>query len=143
MVLVLVVPAAWADAGPDEASFEDVRREMRELGDVLTKYGAEQRDKAVQQAQPALESLDQRLDNLERSIKSNWDEMSEAARERSLRAIQELRRQRIDLAEKYGSLKQSSEGAWEHLRKGFMDAYLVLNEAWANTVREFQKETED
>ncbi|GAB6061057.1 hypothetical protein JCM31598_41740 [Desulfonatronum parangueonense] len=116
---------------------------MRELGDVLTKYGAEQRDKAVQQAQPALESLDQRLDNLERSIKSNWDEMSEAARERSLRAIQELRRQRIDLAEKYGSLKQSSEGAWEHLRKGFMDAYLVLNEAWANTVREFQKETED
>ncbi|SDB59264.1 hypothetical protein SAMN05660653_03023 [Desulfonatronum thiosulfatophilum] len=141
--LALVAPTAWADAGPDEASFEDVRREMRELGDVLRKYGSEQRDKAVQQAQPALESLDRRMEALENTIEENWDEMSESARERSRQAMRELRRQRVVLAEKYGSLKQSSEGAWEQMRKGFMDAYHVMNETWVNTVREFRKETDD
>ncbi|WP_152555218.1 sll1863 family stress response protein [Desulfonatronum thiodismutans] len=131
--------AANSGTAPGEASFEEVREEMRELGRALGRYGAEQRDKALERSRPALEDLDRRLDALEKSIEENWDEMSQTARERSRRAMRELRRQRVELAEKYGALKSSSAGAWEQMREGFLDAFSVLNEAWEKSIEEFRE----
>jgi chromosome segregation ATPase len=138
-----IYPAQSVDANSGaatgEASFEEVREEMRELGQALGRYGAEQRDRALERARPALEDLDRRLDALEKSIEENWDEMSQAARERSRRAMRELRRQRVELAEKYGALKSSSAGAWEQMREGFLDAFSVLNEAWEKSIEDFRE----
>ncbi|TVR00545.1 MAG: hypothetical protein EA399_04155 [Desulfovibrionales bacterium] len=130
-------------ATPEEVEFDEVRREMRELAQALERYGAEQRDKALERSRPALEALDQRLKELEDALEKNWDEMSEAARERSRQALRELRRQRIALAEKYGALKSASEGAWEQLREGFLDAFTTLNEAWERSIQEFQEGAEE
>ena len=143
MAMIICLPgiglAQNVEQAPDEASFEDVRREMRELGRALGQYGAEQRDKALERSKPALEDLDRRLDALETSIENNWDEMSQAAREASREAMRELRRQRVELAEKYGALKSSSAGAWEQMREGFLDAFSVLNEAWEKSIQEFRE----
>jgi hypothetical protein len=48
-----------------------------------------------------------------------------------------LRRQRTGVAEWYGSLKTSSSDAWEHIKKGFSDAYESLSEAWEKPEKEF------
>ncbi|SMP65811.1 hypothetical protein SAMN06295888_11327 [Desulfonatronum zhilinae] len=134
------VPVEAPDETSVEASFEEVRKEMRELGQALGRYGVEQRDRALERSKPALEDLDRRLDALEKSIENNWDEMSQAARERSRRAMRELRRQRVELAERYGALKSSSAGAWEQMREGFLDAFSVLNEAWEKSIEEFREQ---
>lgn len=161
LAMAMIICSAWTGSaqnvehGPDaapveapdeipgeasvEASFKEVRKEMRELGQSLGRYGAEQRDKALERSKPALEDLDRRLDALEKSIENNWDEMSQAARERSRQAMRELRRQRVELAEKYGALKSSSAGAWEQMREGFLDAFSVLNEAWEKSIQEFRE----
>ncbi|PTN35318.1 hypothetical protein C6366_11255 [Desulfonatronum sp. SC1] len=131
---------ANSGTAPGEASFEEVREEMRDLGRVLGRYGAEQRDKALERSKPALEDMDRRLDALEKAIEENWDEMSQAARERSRLAMRELRRQRVELAEKFGALKSSSAGAWEQMREGFLDAFSVLNEAWEKSIEEFREQ---
>ena len=146
LAMAMIICSPWTglaqnvEQEPDEASFEDVRREMRELGQALGRYGAEQRDRALERTRPALEDLDRRLEALEKSIVENWDEMSQAARERSRQAMRELRRQRVELAEKYGALKSSSAGAWEQMREGFLDAFSVLNEAWEKSIQEFREE---
>lgn len=148
LALAMVICLPWSGLAQndvqeaDEASFEQVREEMRELGQALGRYGAEQRDKALERSRPALEDLDRRLDALEKSIEENWDEMSQAARERSRRAMRELRRQRVELAEMYGALKSSSAGAWEQMREGFLDAFSVLNEAWEKSIEEFREQRE-
>lgn len=145
LVMGMILSSAWIvlaqndGYSPDEAALDEVRREMRELGQALGRYGAEQRDKALERSRPALEDLDRRLDALEKSIENNWDEMSQAARERSRQAMRELRRQRVELAEKYGALKSSSAGAWEQMREGFLDAFSVLNEAWEKSIEEFRE----
>ncbi|WP_052813278.1 hypothetical protein [Desulfonatronum thioautotrophicum] len=140
---VHAVEPETSSAASEEVDFDEVRREMRELAQTLGQYGAEQRDKALERSQPALEALDRRLKELEDALEKNWDEMSEAARERSRQAMRELRRQRIALAEKYGALKTASEGAWEQLREGFLDAFGVLNEAWERSIQEFQEGAEE
>lgn len=132
--------AQKVQGAPDSTDFDEVRREMYELGQALGKYGSGQRDKALDRSRKALEALDHRLEALEQSIEDNWDEMSEAARERSRQAMRELRRQRVVLAEKFGNLQSATESAWEQMRKGFLDAFSVLNDAWEKSIEEFQKD---
>lgn len=137
--LVISPRLAPAQSGQDETTFEDVQREMRELRQALREYGVDRRDKAIERSQSALEALDQRLEKLEASVKKNWDAMSVSARERSEASLRELRRQRIELAEKYGKMKIVSEEAWESIRTGFLGVFSSLNESWENTLRELQK----
>ena len=129
-------------AAPDKADFGEVRQEMRELGRALSRYGMQQRDKALERGQTALDALDRRMQKLEEAIENNWEEMSEAARKHARETMRELRRQRQVLAEKYGALKNSSEGAWEQMREGFPDGLSTLNEAWERSIQEFRKEFE-
>jgi len=48
------------------------------------------------------------------------------------------RKQRNQVAEWYGSMETSSAGAWDHMRKGFSDAYKVLEDAREKAENEFR-----
>ena len=131
------VPATYAQAGSEEATFEDVKKESRDLIQALKGYGAEQRDEAVGKAKEALDNLDRRVDALESKVDNRWDQMDKAARDQARARLNALRKQRTELAEWYGGWKQSSASAWGYMKKGFSDAYQTFSDAWEKAENEF------
>lgn len=123
-----------------ETSFEDVKEETKEAISTLRAYSVNQRDQAIQDAKATLDRLDQRLDSLESKIDSEWTEMTEGARQNARETVQSLRKQRLQLSEWYGSMKSSSDAAWEELKTGFVGAYQELEDAWQEAAKKFEGE---
>ena len=71
-----------------------------------------------------------------------WDEMDQAARDKSRASLQALREQRTRVAEWYGSLKSGSAEAWGHIKQGFSSAYEALNQAWEESEAELGANSE-
>jgi len=134
VVMVIAIlgraPLCHAATSSDDASIEDVKRETKELLQTLKAYSADQRDEAIQKTKTALDRLDKRIEALEARIDRDWDKMDAAAREKARANRKALREQRAQVAEWYGKLKGSSVEAWEHVKKGFADAYRALSDAW-------------
>ena len=63
--------------------------------------------------------------------------MNEATRKEACENLRALRKQRNQVAEWYGSMKTSSADAWDHMKKGFSDAYKALEDAWEKSEKEF------
>jgi len=136
---VVSIPG-FAQATGAQASVEQIQQETRELLQALKNYTAAQRDEALSKIKTAQDNLDRRIEILEREAAKNWDEMDQAAREKSLATLQALRQQRTAVAEYYGSLKTSSAAAWGHIKEGFSSAYGTLHDAWEKAEKEFAKE---
>lgn len=120
------------------SSFDDVKKETKELMEAIKGYSADQRDALIEKSKVALDKMDQRIDALEKRIDKNWDSMKETAREKSRENLKILRKQRVLLAERYGSLKNSAGNAWDHMKKGFSDSYSAFHKAWEKAEKEFQ-----
>ncbi|NVK42819.1 MAG: hypothetical protein HWE39_16370 [Oceanospirillaceae bacterium] len=137
---------AQADAHGDETasqsapSLQDVQQEAKAFLQTLRAYSADQKDEAVESSGRALEELDQRIEKFEAWIAAQWDEMDQATRDEAQETLREMRRQRIELAEWYGSMKGSSADAWDHMKQGFSDAYGAMQKAWEKSVQEYQTE---
>lgn len=124
-------------AGDDKTTMQDVKDETQDLISKLKGYAADQRDEAILQTEQALKKMDDRIEALETDIINRWDRMDSAAREKSQNVLKELRKQRIVLAEWYGSMKNSSAGAWEDMKKGFSNAYQAIADAWTKAKSEY------
>ncbi|MEE4357885.1 MAG: hypothetical protein V2I97_15565 [Desulfococcaceae bacterium] len=118
-------------------SIEEVKKETQDLLRTIGSYSADKRDEAVQKAKDGMNKLDKRIDALEAEIDKNWDKMNDAARRKARENLKALRKQRNQVAEWYGSMKTSSADAWEHMKKGFSDAYKALEDAWEKSEKEF------
>lgn len=141
-VAFTILPGQAKEAA-DKTSIAAVKQEAQDLMEALKSYSADQRDEAVQQTKKTLDKLDKRIDALETDIKDNWEQMNTAARRETRENLQALREQRNQVAEWYGSMKTSSAGAWEEIKKGFSDAYGALSEAWAESVKEFDSDKKE
>ncbi len=140
MIAVMVfgfMPIAQAQSGNDTVTAQDVKKETQELINTLQQYTVEQRDQAVKETEQAIKKLDGRIDELETRVDDNWDNMTQAARQKARANLKALRKQRNELAEWYGSFKKSSAGAWEQMKKGFSDAYLALSDSWEKAKSEY------
>jgi len=126
-----LAPLSYTQANDDKTMIQDVKQEAQDLISKIKGYFAEQRDEAIKQTEQALKKLDNHIDALETDIFNSWDQMDKAAREKTQDGLKELRKQRIELAEWYGSLKNSSESVWEQMKKGFSDAYQGIIDTWA------------
>ena len=111
----------------------------KKSGDAVKQEPQNQRDEAIQKTKTALDDLDKRIDELESDIDKNWDEMNKAARDSARDSLRALRKQRIQVAEWYGGLKNSAGNAWKQVEKGFSDAVKSLNDAWEKAEKEFGK----
>ncbi len=118
-------------------SMEGVKKETQDMLKALGDYTIDQRDEAVRRAKESLDILDKRIDALEESIDESWDKMDATAREKARASLKALRKQRTQVAEWYGSLKNSTGEAWGHMKKGFSETYNALSEAWEKSVKEF------
>jgi uncharacterized membrane-anchored protein YjiN (DUF445 family) len=132
-----IVPLCDAGTSNYKTSIEEVKQETQDLIQTLKAYSADQRDEAIQKTKSVLENIDQRIDALETRIDNNWDSMNRAARENARKSLKTLHKQRTKVAEWYGSMKSSSVDAWEHMKKGFSEAYEALYDAWEKSEKEF------
>ncbi len=140
MIAVMVfcfIPIVQAQSGNDTVTAQDVKKETKELINTLQQYTVDQRDHAVKEADQAIKKVDSRMDALESRVDNEWDQMTQAAREKARANLKALRQQRNELAEWYGSFKNSSAGAWEQMKKGFSDAYQAMSDSWEKAKSEF------
>lgn len=136
-----LTPMAHAEAKQPETTMQDVKKESRELFETLKEYSAERRDEAVEKSREALATLDRHIEALETRIDRDWERMDQAARDRSRATLRELRKQRTELAERFGSWKDSSASVWEQMKEGFSTAFQALENARKNAEQElFGKE---
>jgi ABC-type transporter Mla subunit MlaD len=126
-----------AQAATDKPTMEDVKKEVSEAAEAIKHYSADQRDEAINKAKAVMDTLDARIDKLKTSIDNQWGKMDQTARRKAQAALDDLKRQRRQTAESYQALKQSSAGAWEHMKKGFSDSYADLHDAWQKAEKEF------
>ncbi len=142
-ILVLVLglglgaPVLAAHHG-NETTIEEINQQTRELLALLKDYSAEQRDEAIAKTKDALDKLDKRIEALENEMVNKWGEMDQAAREKAHASLKAMRQQRTEVAEWYGSMKNSSVSAWGHMKQGFSSAYEALHEAWTNAEKEYK-----
>lgn len=132
---VLLVLLSWSfapvvAAEEDETTVEQLKQDTQELGRALKDFSADQKDEAIESINKTLKALDTRIEQLEKELAENWDDMSELTRERTRKSIESLREQRGTVAEWYDRLKDSSASAWDRMKKGFSDAYDDLSESW-------------
>lgn len=124
----------------DKTTAKEVRHEVADAAEAIKNYSADKRDEAAKQAKAALDALDARIEALDARIDKNWDKMDQAAREQARSTLKALRQQRIQVAEWYGGLKDSTTAAWDHMKKGFSDAYKSLRSSWEKAEREYQED---
>lgn len=137
-----LMPLSSAQSGNDKTTLQDVKQETQDLLRTLQGYTADQRNEAIRRTDRAVKKLDGRIEALETRIDNNWDQMDQASREKARAGMKALRRQRTELAEWYGGLKNSSVNAWEQMKKGFSDAYQTINDSWEKAERESQADSE-
>jgi hypothetical protein len=126
-----------ADSGK---SLQEVKQELAEAGRAIQNYSAAQRDKAVEQGQVALATLDAQIDELQTRLDEQWDQLSQSARRQARATLATLQQQRNEVAEWYGGMKYSSSNAWDEMKQGFSNAYSALRESWIEAEQEFEKE---
>lgn len=134
VALLGVVPAAaQAEEAQQPPTMEELKHDTENLIDKLGNYSAEQRDEAAASIKDTLDELDQRIDVLEKRLDENWDDMSEASREKTQQSLDALRAQREKVGDWYERMKSSSASAWDDVRDGFTRAYDNLSNAWQET----------
>lgn len=141
LLLSVAPPMLYGDeASGAETSIEDVKQETKEFLHTLKDYSVEQKDEAVESSQAALDALDRRIGAFETWLAGHWNEMDQAAREQAQETLREMRRQRIELAEWYGGMKNSSANAWDDMKQGFSEAFGAMERAWEKSVQEYQSD---
>lgn len=141
VMLLGIAPLGYASPDDnDKTTAKEVRQETADAAEAIKNYTADKRDEAAVKVRAALVALDARIEALEARIDKNWDKMDKAAREQARSTLKALRKQRVEVAEWYGSLQNSTASAWEHMKKGFTDAYGLLRRAWEKAEREYKEE---
>lgn len=137
---LLIAPLSHAaQQEKDKTTAGEVRQEAADTAEAIKNYTADKRDEAAKKAKAGLDALDARIKALEASIDKNWEKMSKAAREQARNTQSALHKQRVEAAEWYGGLKNSTAKSWEHMKKGFSDAYKSLKSASEKAEQEYNK----
>jgi len=120
-----------------ETTAREVSQEVKEAIESIENYSEDKRDEALKKVKMVIHDLDARIDGLEDQAAKRWDRMDQAAREKARSTLKSLRKKRNKLAEWYGGMQHSSTKAWQHVKKGFLESYEALSEAYAKAVKEF------
>lgn len=124
----------------DKTTAKEVRQKVTDAAESIKNYTVDKRDEAAKKAKAALDALDIRIHDLEARIDKNWEKMDKASREKARTSLDALHKQRVEAAEWYGGLKNSTADAWEHAKKGFSDAYKSLRNTWEKADRTYRED---
>ncbi|HYP66630.1 MAG TPA: hypothetical protein VEP67_00070 [Thiobacillaceae bacterium] len=122
----------------NKTTAKEVRHDVADAAETIKNYTADKRDEAAKKAKAALDALDVRISALEARIDKNWEKMDKAARTQARSTLDALQKQRVEVAEWYGGLKNSTAEAWERTKKGFSEAYRSLRNNWEKAERKYR-----
>ena len=120
---------------------EQVKQDAAELVNSIGFYTNTQKDELLADVEEVTTQLDMRINSLQTAMEAEWESMSASARKEARETMDALRAQRVEVAEWYGGLKNSTYSAWDQTRQGFSEAYNVLYETWEKAEAEFAAES--
>ena len=123
IVACLVGAVSYAKSSSDKTAIKEVRKEMREAAEKIKLYSSDQRDEAIDKVKDVLDKMDERIERMEDRLDEKSGKMDITARKKTKSTLKTLRKQRNQLSEWYGSMKNSSNEAWQDIKSGFMDSY--------------------
>lgn len=135
--LLPALPVFASEHGSKNPDLEDVKKEMSEFIETVKGYSVGEKDEAMKEIKVTMNQLDAKIDSLEKRLSQKWDKMDQESREQARKYMAELRKQRQELSEWYGGMKYSSLQAWEEVKKGFVDSYYRLGEAFEKAGSKF------
>ncbi|UUX51172.1 hypothetical protein NUH88_05640 [Nisaea acidiphila] len=132
LAAALTAGAAPAIASETEpfVTAKEVRTEISESMEAISKYTAQERKQAVAEAKEAMNRLDAEIDRRGQALRENWAEMTEATREAAQEGLKDLQAARNELGERYGALKAGTAEAWDDLKADFADAWNAFAKTW-------------
>ena len=140
LVLISGVTYAGQTEQDNKTTSKDLKRETKEAIQAIKSYSYEQRDKAVKEVKSVLNDLDGRIDRMQGQIEQKWNEMDQSSRKQLSNTMKTLREKRNRLSEWYGGLQQSSAGAWNHVKEGFVEGYDSVASAFDKAQKEFDSD---
>ena len=139
LVLFAGVMAQAADKMPKEKKpgMTEVKQKVGDAMEAIREYSIDQKNQALSKAREALDRMDRKMDELERRSHEKWQQMNKATREKTEEELRKLRKERNDIAEWYGGMKQSSAKSWNKVKKGFIGSYHSLEKSFDKISKRF------
>lgn len=138
-----LLSTVYAGNKNNNTSYEQVSNQASEFYEAIKKYSIDQKDKAVTEAEQTLDYLDNRIEKLEDKSEKRWNKLSNQGREQLQENLKNLRKQRTEVAEWYGGMKQSTKESWDYLKSGFMKSYKIMSDTWHNIENEYSNDEEN
>jgi hypothetical protein len=114
-----------------------VRYHAGKAVEALKDLTAEQRDEALGQAKATIDQLDEKIEDLQEALYGKWDQMDQAARDRTRLLLDTLSRERNQVSQWYGAMLQSSAQAWNDVKEGFMKSFTDLNASFQKAQEQY------
>lgn len=114
-------------------------RSDNNVAETIRGYSIERRDEAIRTARHATDEIDRQMERLQSQMSQGWARMGSASRERSEKAMADLRTRRNLLAEWVGGMKHGSSEAWTEVKGGFARSYDELALALRKARSEFDR----
>jgi hypothetical protein len=93
-------------------------------------FSHDKKAKTLSQVEVTLNKLDVRINSLENRLDDKWDSMDQAARREARKSLQVLHKNRTEVAQWLGGMKQSTSSAWHKMKDGFSQAFSDLESSW-------------
>jgi len=132
--LILVIPIAVARR---MTAARRIRYHAGKAVEALKDLTSEQRDEALDQAKATMKGLDDRIDDLRKTLYEKWGQMDQATRDRTRLLLDSLSRERNQVSQWYGAMMQSSAQAWDDVKAGFMKSFTDLSASFHKAQKEF------
>jgi gas vesicle protein len=116
MLLQPSLPGFGAGSPKESPSIEDIGQKVKETARAIGEYSSRKGNEAADSVKSGLSELKSRTSE-------QWQQVDQAARNTSKEALDQASTQA-------DRLKNGSQDAWGHLKKGFSDAFSSFRRAW-------------
>lgn len=132
-------PAPPPPATPAPAETPAPPDDDAQVGERIRRFSVERREDAIAAARQATDAMDRQMERMQAQLSAGWSRMNATTRDRSERALADLRKRRNALAEWVGGMQHGSTAAWTEVRNGFARSYDELAAAMRQARADLQQ----
>lgn len=136
-MLFIALPITFSRRLSSGRAARRVKYHAAKTAEALRDLTAEQRDEALGRARATMDQLDEKIDDLQQKMYEGWDLMDKSAREKTVKTIDNLNKERNQVAEWYGAMMHSSSQAWGDVKDGFIKSFENLRASFQQAQSEF------
>jgi methyl-accepting chemotaxis protein len=91
--------ASGCGESEEKTGMQDIKEKTSETAEAVKDYAGEQKSEFMDEANNALEDVNEQIDKLGKKIEANWDEMDQAARDQAEETLGALKEKQKTLSE--------------------------------------------